>query len=152
MLSKAGLTVLGIDIVEEMLAIARDRVTEVRFELMDARSLAFADQAFDGVWSARTLIHIPSPEVVATLREWKRVLKPGGVLCVCVIEGDFEGIEPEYYDPSGETETFFHYFREEELAANLREAGFELIETDRRFLGEEKEPHLFVFAEKADSS
>lgn len=46
----------------------------------DATKLSFADASFDRVIAAHVLEHLPNPHFV--LREWVRVLKPGGVLSV----------------------------------------------------------------------
>jgi len=50
----------------------------VRVGQQDATSLTFADDTFDRVIAAHVLEHLPAPHRV--LREWVRVLKPGGTL------------------------------------------------------------------------
>jgi ubiquinone/menaquinone biosynthesis C-methylase UbiE len=47
-------------------------------KIEDAANLSFADNSFDRVIAAHVLEHLYQPHVV--LREWVRVLKPGGVL------------------------------------------------------------------------
>lgn len=115
---------------------------------MDVRKLKFKDKTFDGIWSARTLIHIPSQEVISTLKELRRVLKNKGVLCVCVLKGDKEEIEPEYYDPTGKTKVFFHYFSQEEIENFIAKAGFKLLKSYIIHVGKEKEAHIFTFVLK----
>jgi ubiquinone/menaquinone biosynthesis C-methylase UbiE len=44
----------------------------------DATKLSFSDESFDRVIAAHVLEHLPNPHQV--IREWVRVLKPGGVL------------------------------------------------------------------------
>ena len=46
------------------------------------------------IYACHVLEHIPRPEVVPTLREWRRVLKPGGLLRVAV--PDFEAVSRLY--------------------------------------------------------
>jgi ubiquinone/menaquinone biosynthesis C-methylase UbiE len=70
---------------EEMLAIARTRLPEnrasgVEFSRADAAQLAFPDGAFDRLVAAHVLEHLERPHEV--LREWARVVKPGGVISI----------------------------------------------------------------------
>lgn len=46
----------------------------------DATALSFADESFDRVIATHVLEHLPRPHEV--LREWNRVLKPGGTLSI----------------------------------------------------------------------
>lgn len=72
----------GIDISEQMLAIARTRARElgreVELQQGDAHSLPFADATFDTVVCTLGLCAIP--DIDAALDEMARVLRPGGKL------------------------------------------------------------------------
>jgi SAM-dependent methyltransferase len=81
----------GVDISEQMAAIARHRLQNVpgaKVHVNDGDSLApFPDDYFDFVYSFAVFQHIPDREVVLNyLREARRVLKPGGILC-CQLRG-----------------------------------------------------------------
>ena len=52
----------------------------VRFYRGDAERLPFADDAFDAVWSSGSIEYWPDP--VAALREFRRVVRPGGGVLV----------------------------------------------------------------------
>ncbi len=74
----------GVDISEPMLRKAQERVrllnlTNVEtLSVMDAKNLAFPDNAFDAVVAQYVITAVPDPE--ATLDDFIRVLKPGGEL------------------------------------------------------------------------
>jgi len=73
--------VVGVDVVPELLAEARKRAPEnATFVEGDATKLPFDRGSFDLVSTARTLHHVPRPELV--LAEMTRVLRPGGTMVV----------------------------------------------------------------------
>ena len=78
-LMRQGCTVTGVDLSEEMLAIARQK-TAAAVRVANAEALPFADGEFDAVTCAfgvRNFVHLE-----AGLREMLRVLKPGGKLVI----------------------------------------------------------------------
>ena len=78
----ADATVTGIELSPAMLAIARQRATDlgrdVTLREADAEHLPFDDASFDTVTCALALCTIPSP--AAAIGEMQRVLAPGGRL------------------------------------------------------------------------
>jgi ubiquinone/menaquinone biosynthesis C-methylase UbiE len=87
--------VLGVDLAPELLERARQKVTaagltHVEFRVGDAERLDLADQSFDVVLCASALFFVP--DMLAALREWHRVLKPGGQV-------GFSGFGPTYLHP-----------------------------------------------------
>jgi ubiquinone/menaquinone biosynthesis C-methylase UbiE len=74
-------SVVGIDRVPELLALARDRApSNVTFVEGTATRLPFADGSFDLTGTLRTLHHVQRPELV--LAEIVRVTRPGGRILV----------------------------------------------------------------------
>ena len=74
-----------VDIGEEFIELARDGaesagVQNVNFATGDALKLDFDDESFDAVFACALLEHLPEP--IDAMKEWKRVLKPGGVVAV----------------------------------------------------------------------
>lgn len=73
--------VVGVDIVPELLAEGRKRApANVELLQADVTALPFGPGSFDLVCTARTLHHVPRPELV--LAELNRVLRPGGTMLV----------------------------------------------------------------------
>lgn len=74
-IAASGATVVGVDRSAEMIRQAREKYPSLKFEVMDARELSFAEP-FDAVFSNATLHWIKEPEkVVAGIA---RVLQPSG--------------------------------------------------------------------------
>lgn len=147
-LLERGFTVRSIDISTAMLKKARTLVPNGNFEYMDIMHMTFESEYFDGIWSARTLIHIPSSYLQETLEGFRRVLRTGGIMCLTVLGGTTEGVEPEYYDPSGKTSVFFNYFKPGQLENIVQSTGLKVLETVTSFREGEKESHICVFVKK----
>ena len=77
-----GKTIVAIDISEQMLAKAKKRARKYDGTLVlvqaDAQDLKFRDAVFDTVATSCTLCSVPDP--LQALREFYRVLRPGGRL------------------------------------------------------------------------
>jgi ubiquinone/menaquinone biosynthesis C-methylase UbiE len=75
----------GVDISETMVSLAREHCDNPRVEFLHNVSpelAVFADGSFDFVYSRITLQHIASHYTKGYLREFIRVLAPGGVMSV----------------------------------------------------------------------
>jgi SAM-dependent methyltransferase len=70
----------GVDIGADAIELARSRVPEAELEAAPLRSLPFEDARFDLVVTNDVLQHVPENDVQASLRELRRVLRPGGTL------------------------------------------------------------------------
>lgn len=79
-LQKKGIDVTGVDISENMLAIARQKASDIDFMYGDASELDFPDESFDAVTIAFGIRNFD--DRAACIRELYRVLKPGGLICI----------------------------------------------------------------------
>ncbi|GGK37358.1 methyltransferase [Deinococcus malanensis] len=73
--------VVGTDLAPRMVAQARSKaqgIPQLSFELADASALPFPDATFDRVICASGLFFMP--DMVQALREWRRVVRPGGLV------------------------------------------------------------------------
>lgn len=81
-LSKMGHEVVGIDMSAKMLIEARKNMREMKlsgtFLKMNAQKLEFSDESFDAVVTRNLTWTLP--DVKGAYREWRRILKVGGVL------------------------------------------------------------------------
>lgn len=89
-----GGMVIGIDLAREMLTLTRRKLHASAHSHLtegDATTLPFAPATFDALFSAYLLDLLPTPDLAPTLREWRRVLRPGGHIVVVTMT---EGIDP----------------------------------------------------------
>jgi ubiquinone/menaquinone biosynthesis C-methylase UbiE len=86
-----GIPVVGVDISDRCIELAREYNPLMQFERCDMGELPFKDQSFDGIIAYYSIIDTPKNHVERFFREFHRVLKPGGRLLVAVKAGTTEG-------------------------------------------------------------
>lgn len=93
--------VIGIDPDPKALDRAKQKAgragVAIRFEQGFGDQLPYADQSFDRVLSSFVFHHLPDDQKDSTLREIRRVLKPGGEFRMA----DFEGPEDHHHGMMG---------------------------------------------------
>lgn len=119
-----GFKLLGIDLSDEMLKVAKSKVPECDFQKMDMRQLNFNNESFDGILAAYSLIHIESAEVPDTLKEFYRVLKPGGFLQIIAQSGKPDQTVDEPFKP--DSKMFINFFNKQQLNELMESAGFSI--------------------------
>lgn len=135
-----GLDVVGVDLDEASLRTAREGLATLppraagdphrtSFLAGDATRLAFADDTFDAVICSEVLEHLPDYD--AALREIRRVLRPGGRLCVTVPHGWPERICWRLAPPPGgypfQPGGHIRIFDEVDLRYSVERRGFRLF-------------------------
>jgi len=90
--------VVGTDISTVMIDIAKGRTANaglpLEFLTADASSQPFPDQSFDRIRTERVLMYVPDTE--QTIKEFKRLLKPGGRLVI--FDFDWDAIVIAHHD------------------------------------------------------
>ena len=80
LLAKLGYDVSGVDVAEKMLQIGAEKAERlglsVNFLKGECEKLSFPDGSYDAVVNCRVMWTLTDPE--AAVREWARVLRPGG--------------------------------------------------------------------------
>jgi ubiquinone/menaquinone biosynthesis C-methylase UbiE len=125
LLAELGCVAHGIDIAPDMVERARAKAVEsgisARFFEGDAESLPVADGRYDLVVERHVIWTLPDPD--AALRDWRRVLCPGGR--VALIEGHWGGrdhVQPDY-ESIHEALPLYGGMPSDALAERLRAAG-----------------------------
>ena len=129
-LHERGVRVTGIDLSPGMIARARGLTPLVEFREGDMAALGVADGTWAGITAFYSLIHIAREEMVDTLRELRRVLRPGGLLLIAFHVGhDTMHLDEWMGQP---VRVDFHFFAADEMTTFLRAAGFEIESTVER--------------------
>ena len=124
-----GAQVSGIDVAPAMVEIARERAAGADLRVGAMEHLPWEDGAFDAVTGFNSLQFAADP--VDALREWVRVVRPGGKLAICAWgpreNNDLEAVEAALRGVADSPAPGRSFGREGNLEAVARGAGLELL-------------------------
>jgi SAM-dependent methyltransferase len=129
-LADLGVEPTGIDLSPNMIAEARARAAELRFEVGSMTALELADASVGGVCAWYSTIHVPDSHLPQTFSEFHRVLVDGGVVLLAFQVGD----QPRRLTEAFGTPLDLEFVRREPaaVAATLEAAGLPVYSTTVR--------------------
>lgn len=129
-----GMQVIGIDISDKLLEIAKTEAPTAEFRELSMHDLDTMPETFDGVFAQASLLHIPKKDAGNVVRKMVDRLVPGGLVYIAVKEvrsdKPEEAVEKES-DYGYDYERFFSYFSMSELEGYLAAAGARVMSTQR---------------------
>lgn len=147
-LADKGMKVIGVDISDRCIEMARVLNPNMQFKREDIMNLSFDHNVFDGLISYYSIIHTPKKFIGKIFQEFHRVLKPDGYLLVAVKAGADEGYVHEFLGIK--TEIYFSLFHEKEIEGYFEKAGFVVDFLERRnpYNYEIKNERIFAIGRK----
>jgi SAM-dependent methyltransferase len=120
LIARSGHDVVGVDLSAGMLRQCRLRAGRVRTARMNLEALQFGNGAFDAVWCAAAILHVPRERLPRVLNGFRRVLRPGGLLGL-----NFQvGRRSELVERGPDRRFFEYYAGPGDVAWQLEAAGF----------------------------
>lgn len=126
---------IGVDVTRAMLAQAREKFRQaprVRVALATAEALPFDAERFEAVVSCNMLHHVQ--EVRVALREWARVLRPGGQLLIVDWCRDAWHCRAAHYWLRLVKRSYVRMYRADELRVWLSSLGLAVDDVRRFFV------------------
>jgi len=145
-LTAAGHRVVGVDISEGMLKLAREQVPAAEFVRADFRELNGDLGTFGAVTAFFSLLMLSRAEIKQTLTKIADHLEPGGWFALGMVDMDADSLPVEFLG----VPVFVTGYPQDQLAEKLTEAGFrvESIETVRFTpTGTPPESQIFALAQ-----
>jgi SAM-dependent methyltransferase len=151
-LSEYGADITGIDLSPQMIEQARKLNPGIPFQTGNMARLDLQDESAAGIVAFYSIIHFPREQVVTVLQEFRRVLKPNGLLFLAFHLGQ----EVRHFDEwwGQQVRLDFNFFTREEMKQYLKQAGFvidECIERDPIPEFEAATRRAYIFARKPNS-
>jgi ubiquinone/menaquinone biosynthesis C-methylase UbiE len=156
MVLEAGRRVTGIDQSAGMLAQAKDRYPDVRFDEVGLQELE-ADEAFDAAMCLDAMEHVPPEEWSTVLANLQRALRPSAHLYLTVEEADRKDLDRAFEqaseaglpvvhgeDVGGETGGYHYYPDRDQVAGWFADARFEVVDEADEWLEGYGYHHLFL--------
>ena len=143
-LHDAGVDAFGIDLSPEMIAIARRDYPGLRFEVGTMTDLDLADDSLVGLVAFWSVIHVPDYAIPGVFEQFRRVLRPQGLLLVGFHVGDETRHTSEGYT-GRPVNVDSHRRRPSTMTGWLRDAGF-TIEAELVIGPDEDVPGAVIFA------
>jgi SAM-dependent methyltransferase len=151
-LADHGAQALGIDLSPEMVRLAQRLSPEIPFRLGDMLGLDLESDSLGGITAFYSVIHAPPEQIPQVMREFYRVLRPGGLALLAFHIGDEVVHRDEWWEKPVSLD--FHFYQPETLAQRLAEAGFRIEAQVERapYLGSVEHPSQrgYLLARKPD--
>lgn len=130
-LAEKGTRVCGVDLSGKMVEEAEKLNPAIEFLQGDMMNLeAIGDDAFGGIAAFYSIIHVPRTELNKAFDEFRRVLRPNGVLLVAFHIGRETVQMEEWFEKKVALD--FNFLETTEIKENLTASGFKLEEIIER--------------------
>ena len=137
---------LGTDLAPQMVSLARKNNPTARFEVMDCLAIDALPEDFDVLVCGFCLPYLNLAEAQALIEAMARRLKPGGLLYLSTMEGDYQASHLQ--TSSSGDQAFVYYHCGEWLNKCLHVAGFDLVNCHRQDYAERGDVDLFIMSRR----
>jgi 2-polyprenyl-3-methyl-5-hydroxy-6-metoxy-1,4-benzoquinol methylase len=124
--------ILGIDLAEQMIALAKTNNPSAQFRKMDCREIGRLKNQYNGIICGFGLPYLSKEEAIQFIADVAFRLIPGGILYLSTMEGDYSKSGLKSSSTCAADQTFTHYHEEDYLRDALTEANLEIISVSRK--------------------
>jgi ubiquinone/menaquinone biosynthesis C-methylase UbiE len=129
---RPDLKVLGTDLSEKMLLLARNNNPAADFQLLDMRRITDLNKLFDGIVCGFGLPYLSRVECLQLIADSARILNPGGVLYLSTMEDDYSKSGYQGSSSGGSQQLYLFYHEADFLTQVLDANGFKILELVRK--------------------
>lgn len=114
-----GADVVGIDLSQEMIDLAKRKQKKGTYLQMDMRDTIFPEDTFHGAWASASIFNLPKSELSKVESEIYRIVEPGGLFAFSFKKGEGEGMEENGVMDNGYPR-YVSYYTVDELRERFR--------------------------------
>ena len=122
-----GFNVEGIDLSKEMLNIAKQKYSDIKFYEMNMKEITLRKK-YDGIMLAYSLFHLTKKEVIEVLPKYYDLLNSKGKILLILQYGQGERIVDEPLKEG--LKIFINYYSQDEIIEILKNNSFKILYTD----------------------
>lgn len=126
----------AIDFSEEMVKIAKEKVNNVKFYVMDMLDMKF-NKSYDGIMAINSTIHIEKKKMKKLFESIYDLLNEKGIFFIILQEGDGEKLVLEPFDET--VSEFVSFYRQEEIEKLFNDCNFNIVFQDKIVRDKESE-------------
>lgn len=141
----------GIDISENMIALAKELVPEGDFETLDARNILELNSKFDALLCGFTIPYLQKEDLVLFLENCGKILNNDGLLYLSFVDASYA--ESGFQTNSKGDRMYFYYYPLTFIEAQLKNKGFKVKNSfvkEYQKNDDVTEFHTILIAEKTD--
>jgi ubiquinone/menaquinone biosynthesis C-methylase UbiE len=125
--------VTGVDIAEQALAVARQNYPYLKFETRNMFDTKLENNSIDGLVCFYGIVHFTYKEVDLAIKEWKRILKPGGEALFSFHIGEDDSIRVERFLDKDNAKATWNNLRVDKIVEILTDNDIEYDEVIIRY-------------------
>lgn len=141
-LEEHGFKVIGLDISEKQIELAKKNLPNQSFQVKDMSELVEGEFQVNAAVSFYAIFHTPRERHPEIFRKINSFLPEGGIILVTMGSGEWEGTEDDFHG----AKMFWSHYGAEKNKAIIQEAGFDILFDEVDESGGEK--HLVILAKK----
>lgn len=122
--------ILGIDLAEKMVELAKINNPTAEFVVMDCRDIHLLNQQYDAIMCGFCLPYLSKEDAIKLIKDASDLLSPNGVLYLSTMEDDYN--KSSLQTSSSGDQTFMYFHQADYLVQALEENGFKIISLSRQ--------------------
>jgi 2-polyprenyl-3-methyl-5-hydroxy-6-metoxy-1,4-benzoquinol methylase len=127
---RSDFKLLGTDLAPNMIELAKINNPSAQFQLLDSRDIRKLNKTYDAIMCGFILPYLSKEDAIQLIKDAAFILNSGGVIYISTMEDDYS--KSGFKKGSTGDEIYMHYHQADYLTEALMEAGFTVIDVQRK--------------------